>query len=263
MSSTPPPLVLIHGWGLGRAAWEPAQALLARTWPGPVELLDLPGYGGATDHADFLHAANALAEALPDGALPCAWSMGALLLLRAVAWQPGRWPALVLVGATPCFSQRPDWPAAQDPQVLAGFRAAVETDPEATRKRFVALVHQGDAAARTLMREDQRALADGRHPTSSATALATGLDWLRDVDLRALVPHVTVPTLVLHGAQDTVVPPEAGRWLADHLPRSRWLAIEGAAHAPFRSAPETFARALVQGLDALGLGTGGSKLAPN
>jgi 3-oxoadipate enol-lactonase len=41
---------------------------------------------------------------------------------------------------------------------------------------------------------------------------------------------ITCPTLVIHGAQDRLVVPENGRFLAEHIPGAKWLEIDRASH---------------------------------
>ena len=51
------------------------------------------------------------------------------------------------------------------------------------------------------------------------------------IDVRPILPTITVPTLVIH-ARDEVVPVQCGRYLADHIPGARLLEVEGRDHAP-------------------------------
>jgi pimeloyl-ACP methyl ester carboxylesterase len=53
---------------------------------------------------------------------------------------------------------------------------------------------------------------------------------LRDMDLRDLLPKVSVPTLVVHYRDDRMVPFEAGRELAAGIPDARFVQLEGDAH---------------------------------
>ena len=46
----------------------------------------------------------------------------------------------------------------------------------------------------------------------------------------AALHEVKVPTLVVHGADDPLVPPENGRRVADAVPGARYLEFEGAGH---------------------------------
>ncbi|MFC7214430.1 alpha/beta fold hydrolase [Saliphagus sp. GCM10025334] len=53
---------------------------------------------------------------------------------------------------------------------------------------------------------------------------------LAEFDARDWLVEVTQPTLVLHGRADGLVPPDAGRDLADGLPRGTFVPLEGAGH---------------------------------
>jgi pimeloyl-ACP methyl ester carboxylesterase len=56
---------------------------------------------------------------------------------------------------------------------------------------------------------------------------------LRDTDVRHLLGRVSVPTLVLHRHDDRAVRIGAGRHLASHIPRARFVELDGADHWPF------------------------------
>lgn len=216
------PVAFLHGWGFGAAVWS---AMIDRL-QGRVDAhcIDLPGYGERTSDVDDL----------PEGTTLCAWSLGAFTALRWAAARPQRIARLVLVGATPRFLRAPDWPDAQPPELLAGFAAGLAEDPPRTLRRFAALLNQGDEQAKAATRA-LTALVDNM---PLASTLATGLDELRDTDLRDRIPAVRQPTLVIHGANDPLMPLAAGRWLAEHLPAGRLAVVAGAAHAPFLSQPD-------------------------
>jgi DNA-binding NarL/FixJ family response regulator len=50
------------------------------------------------------------------------------------------------------------------------------------------------------------------------------------IDLRGILPSIRVPTLVLHRMQDARVDPEAGRYLARHIPGAVFRPLEGRDH---------------------------------
>jgi pimeloyl-ACP methyl ester carboxylesterase/class 3 adenylate cyclase len=54
-----------------------------------------------------------------------------------------------------------------------------------------------------------------------------------EIDIRDVLPAIRVPTLVLHRVDDRVVPVEAGRFLAEHIPGARLVELPGADHFPF------------------------------
>lgn len=55
----------------------------------------------------------------------------------------------------------------------------------------------------------------------------------RLIDVRDILPSIHVPTLVLRRARDTVSPPEASRYLAEHIPGAKYVELKGADHLPF------------------------------
>ena len=65
---------------------------------------------------------------------------------------------------------------------------------------------------------------------------ASALAWFRvtmEIDIRDVLHAIRVPTLVLHRTDDGVVPVEAGRYLAEHIPNAKYVELPGADHYPF------------------------------
>jgi class 3 adenylate cyclase len=58
------------------------------------------------------------------------------------------------------------------------------------------------------------------------------------IDVRPILPTITVPTLVIHAREDPVVPVQAGRYFADHIPAARYLEVDSAEHLPWFSDPD-------------------------
>lgn len=226
--------VFLHGWGLSGAIWSETVAHIPGATP------DLPGYGDAAMRTPY--SAESLADALADSlAAPInlvGWSMGGMVALALAARHPAKVARLALVGSSPAFAARADWPHGMAPDVLAEFANALILDIRATLLRFLSLQARGGDAARAVivqLRARMQAQAEP-HPE----VLAAGLALLREVDLRDQVAQVRCPTLVVHGAHDTLCAPEAGAWLAESLPNGRLAPHERASHAPFLSHPDWF-----------------------
>lgn len=58
------------------------------------------------------------------------------------------------------------------------------------------------------------------------------------IDVRAILPQIRVPTLVLHRATDRAVPVENGRYLAANIPGARYIEYPEGDHAPFGAGAE-------------------------
>jgi pimeloyl-ACP methyl ester carboxylesterase len=77
-----------------------------------------------------------------------------------------------------------------------------------------------------------------RMGASPGMARAT-LEAMFRIDVRPILPTITVPTLVVHARDDLGVPVQGGRYLADHIPGARLLEVDGTDHAPWFTEPDT------------------------
>ena len=55
----------------------------------------------------------------------------------------------------------------------------------------------------------------------------------KEIDVRHVLPAVRVPTLILHGSEDTIVPLEVAQYVASKIPTARLIEIAGAGHLAF------------------------------
>jgi pimeloyl-ACP methyl ester carboxylesterase len=55
------------------------------------------------------------------------------------------------------------------------------------------------------------------------------------IDVRSVLPAITVPTLVLHALGDPLVPIAVGRWLAAHIPSAEFVEVHGAFHGDWNT----------------------------
>ncbi len=248
------PVVLVHGWSMSSAALAGAAAHLAR---GRRAIsLDLRGHGRsgapATPFglADLAADVAALLEALDlRRAVLLGWSLGAQVAIAAAPLARARLAALVLVSGTPRFTESEHWSHGLPARSVEGLALRVQRDaPRAVARFFEGMFAEGelDDAGRARAEAARAAVA----PADPA-ALRSGLDVLAREDLRAALPALDLPVLVLHGDRDPVCPPGAARALATAIPGARLALLPGAGHAPFLSRPGPFHEALDAVLAAL------------
>ena len=63
-----------------------------------------------------------------------------------------------------------------------------------------------------------------------------------ETDVRALLPEVPVPALVLHFAGDLAIPIRLGRALAEGLPSAEFVEVNAVDHADLSQSPEAISR---------------------
>ena len=74
-----------------------------------------------------------------------------------------------------------------------------------------------------------RLLRQGTSP-NGATEL---MELYREIDVRAVLPAIDVPTLLLHREADRVVPARMARFMEEKIPGARLTALPGADHLPW------------------------------
>jgi class 3 adenylate cyclase/pimeloyl-ACP methyl ester carboxylesterase len=62
---------------------------------------------------------------------------------------------------------------------------------------------------------------------ASPGTLALVLPLTTELDARAVLPTIRVPTLVVHHADDQLIPPEWGKYVADHIPGAKYVELPG------------------------------------
>ncbi len=236
-------LVFWHGWGMRSGAWHPLTSLLADRFD--IEPASLPGYDGTPYPTPYT------AEAIVDAMLTkqtqpitlCGWSLGALLAMLAAHRHPEKIEKLILISATPSFIQRTGWSHALSPAMLTEFSVAIRADAESALKRFITLFNHNDPHAKENVREL------GNFTLAPQAVLQGGLDMLRELDLRDLIPNIQQPALLIHGARDPLMPLAAAEWLAATLPNATLKIAPKAAHAPFISEPAYVANLITAWLE--------------
>lgn len=220
------PIVLLPGWGFTPAVWD--QLVVALTQRG-IQRDDLltPALPLGS-HLTLAQRLQDLLMHLPASMHLVGWSLGGELALALAQSCQERCVSMTLISSTPCFSHRHDWPAGQPTALLDDFDQRLAADPLALLKRFAKLICHGDreASRNQALGEAIAAMQD-----ADQTRLSTGLQLLRELDLRAGVPAIRTPTLLIHGAHDAVVPLTATAWLEQTLDQPTCLKIEGASHA--------------------------------
>ena len=244
-----PDVVLLHGWGMHSGVWEDVVENLLDQYR--VTLIDLPGHGYSravgAGHTLSELAAAVLAVAPPRAAW-VGWSLGGLVAQQATLTFPERVSRLALVNSTPCFVQRTDWPHGVAPPVLRRFAEELRQDYRAVLKRFIALEVHGSEHASAQLRQLKTILF--QHGEPEVAALADGLAILESTDLRAELPRIACPTLLLMGQRDQLTPAAAGVELWNLLPDARLHIFPHAGHAPFFSHLPEFLAQLRAFLDA-------------
>jgi pimeloyl-[acyl-carrier protein] methyl ester esterase len=236
-----PTLVVLHGWAMSSAVF--SEALQALSDEFCVLAPDLPGHGESSPAKDYgLDALAADLSAWMEGlqlAEVCllGWSLGGQVTLRLASLAKQRISRLLLVATTPRFVADQDWPnGLAEGQVRIMARGLQRRFAKTLDDFFAQQFGEQELNAERRQWLIQQLSPKALPPQPDAAVAA--LETLRCSDLRSQLGELAVPALVMHGAEDGIVPPGAGRYLADMLPQARFQQLARAGHAPFLSYPE-------------------------
>lgn len=247
------PVVLIHGWPLSAQAWAPQMsALLAAGHR--VVAYDRRGFGRSDKPASG-YSYDVLADDLQRVLDQCnlqdvclvGFSMGGGEVARYIARHgESRLHSVVFASAVPpCLMQSADNPEGPlTPEMAQKKKQALEED----RTAFFELFSQNFFSAHGVLQvtEAQRLEAVALCQQSAQPAALACMDSFSSTDFRDDLKQVTVPTLVIHGEADAIVPIE-GSGLRTHraVAHSQLITVKGAPHGLNLSHAQAFNDALL------------------
>jgi 3-oxoadipate enol-lactonase len=237
------PLLLIHGYPLSRALWEPQITGLANA----VRVLapDLRGHGGsdfgpgscsmsvlADDCRGFLDALGVTPPVVLGGL-----SMGGYVVFEFNRKYPQRIAGLILA-ATRAGADSPEAKANRDKAATTarekGVGAIVET---MLPKMLSPKSSQGRPELVTRVRKMMA--------STSLAAVVGDLAAMRDrPDSTAMLAQIDKPTLIVHGADDQLIPPAEAQAAGAAIPDARLKILPDAGHLLNLEQPEAFNEAV-------------------
>ena len=90
--------------------------------------------------------------------------------------------------------------------------------------------------------ELERIAATARYRPQTAASYMRQLQAVLSHDVVDALPRITAPTLVIHGDIDPLVPPQNGRYLAQHIPGARLIMYQNTGHIPIIERMDDFNR---------------------
>ncbi|MFI8091623.1 alpha/beta fold hydrolase [Streptomyces sp. NPDC086080] len=245
------PLLLLHGIGHHRQAWDPVMDILATERE--VIAVDLPGFGASPSLPDGLvhdlptmnAALGALCEALElDRPHVAGNSLGGLLALGL-----GRDR---LVRSVTALSPAGFWTQAERRYaftVLLGMRRVAERMPLPLVERLARSAPGRAVLTSTIYARPGRRSPEAVVAETLALAGATGFtETLRAGTTVRFTDDVPgIPVTVAWGARDRLLIPRQGVRAKRIIPRARLVRLPGCGHVPMNDDPALVARVLLDG----------------
>jgi non-heme chloroperoxidase len=232
------PVVLIHGWPLDGASWEKQTAALLDAGH-RVITYDRRGFGrsskpaGGYNYDTFAGDLNTVLSTLKltDVSL-VGFSMGTGEVTRYIGkYGTKRVRNAVLIGTLgPYLVKTADNPDGVDSSVFEGIKAAIKADRPALLMDFLRNFYNFDVTGGKLVSE--RVLEANWNVAVGASAIGTRAcvdAWIED--FRRDIARNTVPTLILHGDADRILPADASsRRQAKLIKNVTFVELKGGPH---------------------------------
>ena len=247
------PVVLIHGWPLNERAWE--KQIVALLDAGHrVVTYDRRGFGSSSqpesgyDYDTFAADLSVLLETLDlRGVTLVGFSMGGGEVVRYLAkYGSDRIAKAVLAGAVPPYlyksEDNPD--GGLDDETIAGFENGVKEDRNAFLDGFATNFFSANGELK--VSEEDRQYAVDMAAEASTPSILGFIEAFARTDFRADMPKIDVPTLVIHGDADAIVPFEvSGKRSHEAIANSTLVLVEGGPHGFNTSHPDRFNQELL------------------
>jgi pimeloyl-ACP methyl ester carboxylesterase len=255
-----PELVFLHGGGQNAHTWDTVVLALNR----PAIAVDLPGHGRSDRRADHNYGpwlnADAVASVIESLAANAravvGMSLGGATTTRLAAVRPDLTRRAVIIDVTPQVNDpgRALTPEQQGSVALIGGPPSYESFEEVVSATVALSPTRTETAVRRGVRHNTVRRADGRwawrydlfggreddgqaaeEPTSVAGGEgvpgARSGHWADFTSLWDDVSAITVPTMLVQGADSPFVRPEDRAEFERRLPSVRWEVVAGAGHA--------------------------------
>ena len=158
--------------------------------------------------------------------------------------------AMIISGVPPFLLKTPATPHGVDQSVFDGIQAAIANDRLAYLTEFLAAFFNTDELLGKRVSEE--AVRDNWNVAAGASPIGTWScppTW--HTDFREDLTHIDVPTLVMHGDADRILPIEAtGEGTHEAIKGSRYVVVEGAPHGLLWTHADEVNRALLEFLAA-------------
>jgi 3-oxoadipate enol-lactonase len=240
-SGDPTSIVYLHGYPLDHRIWEPSVTrpeISSGAW-----LLDLPGYGRSQGIAapdtlrgfsEWVH--RALRARSSEPAIVVGHSFGGYVALQLYRDHPDQFGGLVLTN-TRSEADSEEARTKRLETVKRLGRPGEGLDVPATVRALVSpRTWEGQGPVVESLRRIVRSVP-------SATLIATLQAIASRPDLTPVLEKITVPTLVLWGEEDQLIPPAQTRSMVTRIPGATGAGIPGAGHLPSLEAPDRFSEA--------------------
>ena len=245
-------IVLIHGWGLNSAVWQPLIDSLPDSFMNDFNIIttDLPGFGLNVDTViqpySLANICQCINQSVAQPAIYIGWSLGGLVVTEMALRYPSKVLGLITVASSPRFleeetidngDKQEAW-AGIKPLVLNAFYKQLQVDTKKTISGFLKIQAMGSPHIRQDIKQISQLVF--QHEMANKVTLDQSLKLLETSDYREQLKDIVQPFLRIYGGADSLVPKGVVEKISKLASTSEQQVIKQASHAPFISHTDEF-----------------------
>lgn len=242
-----PPMLFLHGFGCDQNMWRLLAPHFSESFT--CILVDLVGSGGsdlsayspakyATLDGYAADVCEVLAEVTTAPAICVGHSVSAMIGLLANLRCPDAFLAQVMVGPSPCYINDGDYVGGFEREDIEGLLETLESNYLGWSSNMAPAI-MGAPDQPELARELTASFCRTDPEIAKQFARVTFLS-----DLRAELPKLQAPTLILQCSEDVIAPRTVGEYMRKRIPDCTLQIIENVGHCPHLSAPSASTAAM-------------------
>jgi sigma-B regulation protein RsbQ len=242
-----PPMLFLHGFGCDQNMWRLLAPHFSESFT--CILVDLVGSGGSdlsaysptkysTLHGYAADVCEVLEEVTSAPAICVGHSVSAMIGLLANLRCPDAFLAQVMVGPSPCYINDGDYVGGFEREDIEGLLETLESNYLGWSSNMAPAI-MGAPDQPELARELTSSFCRTDPEIAKQFARVTFLS-----DLRAELPRLQAPTLILQCSEDVIAPRTVGEYMRNQIPDCTLQIIENVGHCPHLSAPSASTAAM-------------------
>lgn len=212
-------VILIGGWGSNKKSWQTLQYKISNNF-----IFYYYGW------EEYLKNKNSLTDLLnkQKSAILIGWSLGGLIALESALANTSKIEKLVLLAATARMPKDKNY-IGVNPKTLKSMTSKLAAKREELIRDF---------ATNCFYPQPPDPLFKAASKNFTDKELTTGLEFLNNSDLRAELKKINIPTLIIHGTKDKIMPLRQSDYLAKVLPNNSFKTLALGHALPFYQSKE-------------------------
>jgi pimeloyl-ACP methyl ester carboxylesterase len=260
------PLILLHGFGTSIGHWRQNLAVLGEHHT--VYALDMLGFG-ASEKAPVSYKVDLWVEQVYDfwrtfirqPVVLIGNSIGSLIAVATAAAHPDMVQGIVMISLPDPSLEEEAIPAFLRP-VVAAIKSLIASPPvlktlfrvvrrPSMARRWASLAYANPDAVTDELVDILVGPAQDRGSASAFCAILKAMTSAQfSPNVKAVLPTLKIPMLLMWGQQDRMVPPSAfARQFAEYNPNLQLLKLDNAGHCPHDECPEQVNQAILDWID--------------